>query len=51
MSLDFEDSSRNVFTNDGIIGKTVQHPAEATGGGQGTPGYRRSERFVKMPVT
>lgn len=47
MFLDFEDSSRNVFTNDNIIGKTMQYLAGGTQGGQHTLGHTSSERFVK----
>lgn len=47
MFLDFEDSSRHVFTNGNIIGKTMQYPVGATQRGQHTLGYISSERFVK----
>lgn len=47
MFLDFEDSSRHVFTNGNIIGKTMQYPVGATQRGQHTLGYISSESFVK----
>lgn len=51
MFLDVEDSSRNVFANGNIIGKSMQYPAGATQGGQRTPGYISSKTFVETPVT
>lgn len=47
MFLDFEDSSRNVFTNGNITGETMRYPAGATQGGQHTLEYISSERIVK----